>query len=218
MSNPDELINKIKSLQQSNLKETVNIRLKEFESFKDKSNDDWFSELCFCLLTANSRAHTAIKIQKQLGAKGFIEFNESNISNSIATNNHRFPNMKAKFIIEARKYKDTKSIINKIVAEKGENGENEAREWLVANIKGIGYKESSHFLRNIGCKNLAILDRHILNLMHEHSIIPERPKSLNKKKYLEIEAAFKELASQLNMNLAELDLYMWYMKTGEVLK
>ena len=215
MPNPDELINKIKSLQKSALKETINARLKEFESFKDKSNDEWFSELCFCILTANSRAQTAIKIQQQLGSKGLLEYNETNIVNCIITNKHRFPNMKAKFIIEARKYKDTKSIVNKIIAEKNEN---EARKWLVANVKGIGYKESSHFLRNVGYKNLAILDRHILNLMHEHSIIPERPKTLNKKLYMEIEQKFKELAAQLNMNLAELDLYMWYMKTGEVLK
>ena len=211
----NSLINKIKSLQQSNLKDTISIRLKEFESFKDKGNDEWFSELCFCLLTANSRAHTAIKIQNQLGAKGFLEYNESNISNSIATNNHRFPNMKAKFIIEARKFLHIKSIINNLINQKNEG---EAREWLVENVKGIGYKEASHFLRNVGYKNLAILDRHILNLMLENSVIPEKPKTLNKKLYLEIEQKFKEIASQLNMSLAELDLYMWYIKTGEVLK
>lgn len=215
MQNAIELIEKIKSLQQSALKETINTRLKEFESFKDKGDEQWFSELCFCLLTANSRAKTAISIQKQLGAKGFLEYNENNLVNCITTNHHRFPNMKANFIIEARKYAEIKSIISRLVNEKGET---EAREWLVANVKGIGYKESSHFLRNVGYKNLAILDRHILNLMHEHAIIAERPKTLNKKTYLEIEQKFKELASKLNMNLAELDLYMWCMKTGEVLK
>lgn len=210
-----QLIEKIKILQQSSLKDIINNRLREFESFKDKGNDEWFSELCFCLLTANSRAKTAINIQKQLGAKGFLEYNENNLANCITMNNHRFPNMKAKFIIEARKFSNIKSIINNII---NKGNEYDAREWLVSNVKGIGYKEASHFLRNTGHKNISILDRHILNLMLENSIIPEKPKSLNKKMYFDIEQKFREIASQLNMNLAELDLYMWYMKTGEVLK
>ncbi|MBI2449604.1 N-glycosylase/DNA lyase [Candidatus Pacearchaeota archaeon] len=210
-----QLIEKIKILQQSSLKDIINNRLREFESFKDKGNDEWFSELCFCLLTANSRAKTAINIQKQLGAKGFLEYNENNLANCIIMNNHRFPNMKAKFIIEARKFSNIKSIINNII---NKGNEADAREWLVSNVKGIGYKEASHFLRNTGHKNISILDRHILNLMLENSVIPEKPKSLNKKMYFDIEQKFREIASQLNMNLAELDLYMWYMKTGEVLK
>lgn len=210
-----QLIEKIKILQQSSLKDIINNRLREFESFKDKGNDEWFSELCFCLLTANSRAKTAINIQKQLGAKGFLEYNENNLANCIIMNNHRFPNMKAKFIIEARKFSNIKSIINNII---NKGNEYDAREWLVSNVKGIGYKEASHFLRNTGHKNISILDRHILNLMLENSVIPEKPKSLNKKMYFDIEQKFREIASQLNMNLAELDLYMWYMKTGEVLK
>jgi len=96
-------------------------------------------------------------------------------------------------------------------------GEFEAREWLVRNIKGLGMKESSHFLRNVGYKNLAILDRHILNIMKDEGII-EKPKSLTRKKYLEIEEKFNKMAKGFNMSPAELDLHMWCMKTGEVLK
>ena len=92
-----------------------------------------------------------------------------------------------------------------------------AREWLVKNVKGIGYKEASHFLRNVGYKNLAILDRHILNLMDEEGLI-EKPKSLTRKNYLEIEKKFIALSKRLKMSAAELDLHMWHMKTGEVLK
>ncbi len=86
------------------------------------------------------------------------------------------------------------------------------------NIKGIGYKEASHFLRNVGYKNIAILDRHIINLMLEYGLIEEKPKTLSRKIYLSIEKKLKIIADRLNMPMAELDLYMWYMKTGEVLK
>ena len=70
----------------------------------------------------------------------------------------------------------------------------------------------------MGYGNLAILDRHILNLMVENEYIENKPKSLNKKIYLEIEGKFNEIAKELGMSNAELDLYMWYMKTGVVLK
>ncbi len=43
-------------------------------------------------------------------------------------------------------------------------------------------------------------------------------KPLNKKNYLEIENKFNKMAKKLKMNSAELDLYMWYVKTGKILK
>jgi N-glycosylase/DNA lyase len=113
--------------------------------------------------------------------------------------------------MEARKHLDIKDRITKLE-------EFQAREWLVKNIKGLGYKEASHFLRNVGYKNLAILDRHIVNLMLEHGYIEEKPKSLNRKIYTELENIFKKIADKLKMSMAELDMYMWYMKTGKVLK
>ena len=199
-----KLIHKIQALRKSRVKSVVDKRLKEFEALGKKSSKEWFSELCFCILTANSKAITALQIQKELGSKGFCSFCQKDIRDSIKRNKHRFHNNKAKYITEARCHVDIKQKIEHME-------ETEARAWLVKNIKGLGYKEASHFLRNVGYKNLAILDRHILNLMNEK-------KALNKNRYLEIEKKFLKLAKRLNMNAAELDLYMWYMKTGKVLK
>ena len=209
------LAKEIKALKKSSVRETVNRRLKEFESFKSKNTKEWFSELCFCILTANSKAVTALAIQKELGSKGFCTLCQKEIRDTIKNNKHRFHNNKSKYIVEARHCIDIKNKIQQLIKESGEQG---AREWLVDKVKGLGYKEASHFLRNVGYKNLAILDRHILNLMIEDKILKEKPKSLNKKKYLEIEQKFKNLSQELNMLPAELDLYMWRMKTGEVLK
>ena len=206
-----DIINQIYELQNSEISKVVEKRLGEFEELGKKGNDEWFSEMCFCLLTANSRARTAIEIQKQLGVKGFKEAGEETISDIIKINKHRFHNNKAKYIVCSRANKDIKDKLARM-------SEVESREWLVKNIKGLGYKEASHFLRNVGKKNLAILDRHILNLMTENKIIKEKPKSLTKNNYLEIEEKFNNLAEKLEMSSAELDLYMWYMMTGEVLK
>jgi len=155
---------------------------------------------------------TALSIQEELGATGFICDPQKSICECIKKNKHRFHNNKSKYIVEARKYK---SDIKKIITSKEVI---DAREWLVENIKGIGFKEASHFLRNVGYKDVAILDRHILNLMVEYKIIKEKPKSLSKKVYLKIEKEFNSIASQFKMSPAELDFYMWYMKTNMVLK
>ncbi len=189
-------------------------RLSEFSSFKNKPGEEWFSELCFCILTANSRATTGIKIQQELGHSGFMESPQEEIKDKIIKNKHRFHNNKSKYIVEARKFSNIKEIIENIIKD---NGLLKAREWLAENIKGLGYKEASHFLRNTGHESLAILDRHILNLMHEHGLIV-RPKTLTKSSYLEIEQKFNSLAKSLNMSPSKLDLHMWYLKTGEVLK
>jgi len=211
----EKMIDLIDKLRNSEIRNVIDKRLSEFDSFRSKSNKDWFAELCFCILTANSKARTALMIEKELGKKGFCELCEKDVKECIRRNKHRFHNNKARYIVEARKNMNIKKVISEIV---NKNGEKEAREWLVRNVKGLGYKEASHFLRNIGYKNLAILDRHILNLMKENDIINEKPKSLNKKNYFEIEEKFSEIAKKAGMSNAELDLYLWYMKTGEVLK
>ncbi len=210
-----KLIDEIKKLKNSELRKTVDKRLKEFESFKDKDTKKWFSELCFCILTANSKAVTGLKIQDELKSKGFCEYSHDSIRETIRKNKHRFHNNKAKYIISAREHIDIKNKITRLVKEEGEMN---ARKWLADNIKGLGFKEASHFLRNVGYKNLAIVDRHILNLMKETNFIKEVPKPVTIKKYLEIEEIFNGMAKKLKMSCAELDLYMWYMKTGKVLK
>lgn len=214
------LIKVIKNLQKTELKSIIDSRLKEFLSFKNKNNNAWFSELCFCILTANSKAKTAIAVQKELGHEGFLHRSWKELSNCILRNKHRFHNNKARFIVEARKYANIKDVMVKIKNLDGEvlDGTFEMREWLVSNIKGLGYKEASHFLRNVGYFNFAILDRHIMNLMKENKLIKDKPKTLNKKNYLIAETKFKQLAEKLKMSCAELDLYMWYIKTGKILK
>lgn len=200
------LKSKIQSLMKSPIKKVVDSRLKELSS-----NESWFSELCFCILTANSKAKTALAIQSTLGEKGFATKSADEIRQVIIDNKHRFHNNKTKYIMEARKYKDIKYIVQSME-------EYEAREWIVNSVKGIGWKEASHFLRNVGYTNFAILDRHILNLMVEEGMLEEKPKTLTKKIYLDIEKKLDKFSKSLGLNQAELDFYMWYLKTGEILK
>jgi len=206
---------KIKILQKDkHVSNKVKERIIEFEENFKGDNLLWFKEMCFCLLTANFKAEKCIEIcEKEKKNNAFLNFSLLELSKFLKENNHRFPNTRAKFIIEARKFKDKiKNLITKF------ENENEAREFLVKNVKGLGYKEASHFMRNTGYKNFAILDRHILRTLYEGKIIPEISKHLNKNTYLKIENLLKIIADDLKISLAELDLYLWYSKTGKILK
>jgi len=92
------------------------------------------------------------------------------------------------------------------------------REFLVRNVKGLGYKEASHFLRNTGHRDLAILDRHILKNLAKLKVIKEVPNSLGASKYLEIEDRFSKFSSKVGIAMDELDLLFWSMETGKVFK
>ena len=70
----------------------------------------------------------------------------------------------------------------------------------------------------MGYTDYAIVDRHILNVLLDNKVIKEKPLSLNKKVYLEIEGKLALIGKKLKMNQAKLDLYLWYIKTGKVLK
>ena len=90
--------------------------------------------------------------------------------------------------------------------------------WCSKNIRGIGLKESSHFLRNIGYRNLAILDRHILKHLNSCGVIEKTIKISNEKQYFEIEKKFRLFSELINIPMDELDLLFWSMETGEILK
>ncbi|MBS7610214.1 N-glycosylase/DNA lyase [Candidatus Bathyarchaeota archaeon] len=208
----EELLTRIEELKKDNkIKIFVEKRLMEFSEMEKREAGDIFKELCFCILTANFSAEKSIKIQEKIG-DGFLNLSESQLAERLKELGHRYPNARARYIVLARKYRDS---LKKII--KSFHEEIELREWLVKNIKGIGYKEASHFLRNIGYFNFAILDFHIIDFLVNYQLI-DKPKILTKRKYLEIEKLLKQVAKKAGISLAELDLYLWYSETGKILK
>ena len=190
----------------------------DFRPFLDIDYDaGLFSELCFCLLTANSSASMGIRIQAKLGDEGFMKASEKELTDVFRSHGHRFPEQRAQRIVEVRqRWEEIRELINS------------GREWkevrsLLAEpkspfkIKGFGYKEASHFLRNIGAKDLAIVDRHIYRFLTENGLFPS-VKTLTPKRYLEAERVLEELCKELKITQAELDLYIFYIKTRRVLK
>jgi len=205
-----ELLESIESLKRTDVEKTIDVRIKEFKKMGKESNDELFKELCFCILTANYNAEKSIKIQNEIG-KCFLTNSKKEITKKLKNYGHRFPNARADYISESLKCKDKLEDVIQF------HDKQALRDWIVNNVKGLGYKEASHFLRNVGFDDYAIIDFHIINILVKYDLI-EKPKSLTKKRYLEIENILKEIAKKLDLSLAELDLYLWYTETGKILK
>ncbi|MDI6803621.1 MAG: N-glycosylase/DNA lyase [Bacteroidota bacterium] len=195
----------------SELKFKIQLRLDDFLKIKQS---DYFYELVYCLLTPQSSARNADKAVKLLQSNKFHKqaINPQPIL-SHKKSYIRFHNNKSKYLLEVKNQFP-------LIEQQLQNGRSsiELRDWLVKSVKGFGYKEASHFLRNIGHRNLAILDRHILKNLVRVGVLNELPKSLSKNNYLEIEKIFKIFSKKINIPLDELDLLFWSMETGEILK
>jgi len=177
---------------------------------------DIFSELSFCLLTANFSAEKGILIQASIGSKGFRKLSTKKLTEKLKLYGHRFPAQRAERIVKAR------SKIREIEKVIGEEDPKNIRRLLAdpsspLKIYGMGYKEASHFLRNIGFKNIAILDRHVIRFLLSNNYI-QPFKTLTPKVYEEIEKAVEDISEEFNIDMAELDLIIFYKATGKVLK
>ncbi|MFO8078588.1 MAG: N-glycosylase/DNA lyase [Thermoplasmatota archaeon] len=203
------LLTKLQTLQKTSVADLIDQRIHEFKIKGNQPSEELFIELCFCILTANCSAESCLKTQEYIG-KDFLFLNKKDLTTSLRACGYRFPNIRADYIVKARTYAP-------ILKEKILSLNKQRRAWLIHHIKGINYKEASHFLRNIGYENYGIIDKHILTLLSNHHII-EKPKTMNKKQYLRIEKRLKEIAQTTNLTLASLDLYLWYMQTGKILK
>ena len=94
------------------------------------------------------------------------------------------------------------------------------RDWLAqeVRIKGLGFKESSHFLRNVGFKGYGILDKHVMRCLADLKLVDTPKPPTTRGRYLETEQKLHEFSKDVRINFDELDLVLWSMKTGEVLK
>ena len=191
--------------------EAIRKRLQDFSAIKP---DDYFYELVYCLLTPQSSAINAGRAVEALKAEDLLG-RDVECAQILFRKQHyiRFHNTTAKRLAEVKEsYAEIQAHLC--------NGSTspDLRAWLVKNVKGLGWKEASHFLRNIGHRDLAILDRHILKNLKKHHVIRVVPKTLTTKRYLVIEKKFLRFAQEIGITMDELDLLFWSSETGEILK
>ena len=169
------------------------------------------TELAFCISTANSSAHAGLRFQKLLEGIDPLSLSVKKLEALMRSAGVRFAGRKAEYVFEALKNFE-------IVERALEMNDRDARRFLAGKIRGLGYKEASHFLRNVGRKDVAIVDRHILRWLAREGYISEVPKSLSAKSYEKMERILKKIAKDRGISLAELDLRLWFEMTGKVLK
>jgi len=193
-------------------KKDIKKRLNDFRE-TGKSKEKTRLEMFFCLCTPQSKALSCWSAISEMNEKGLLDKGtRTEISKLISSKGVRFKNNKARYIIEAReKFSDVWDVLNSKPPQ-------EAREWLVENINGYGYKEASHFMRNSGYRELAILDRHILKNLEKLGVIDAVPKTLTKKNYFEIEGRFMKFSGKTGIPMDELDLLFWAEEAGLIFK
>ncbi len=193
--------------------------LGEFDEIRRTgSNERLWEEMVFCFFTGGCSAKMgmrAVEAVRHLLADG----EQPQLAKAL-TGVHRYPNARSRYIVASRNFltehcsMDLRSVLESF------DDLHDRRDWLVREkgIKGLGYKEASHYLRNIGFKGYAILDKHILNCLAELKIILDPKPPNTRSKYLTVEEKLKVLAENLKIDLDEMDLVLWSMKTGEILK
>lgn len=196
-------------------------RLNQFRQiWREGSDAQIWEELVYCIFTAGASArmgYRAVEVIRPFLIDGQHEEMARALKEAGA---HRFPNERPAYIVATRDYLREHCNMSLRIKLRSFRDPIERRDWLAREkgIKGLGYKESSHFLRNVGLCGHAILDKHVMNCLKDLKIVDDAKPPSSRSRYLETEQKLKLFAKDIGIDFDELDLVLWSMKTGEVLK
>jgi N-glycosylase/DNA lyase len=199
----------------------VRARLREFRHIWQTASDArLWEEMVYCIFTAGASAKMglrSVEALRPLLAKG--QQNEMTRA-LVAAGAHRFPNARPAYVVITRDYLQSSFSMRLRERLNSFSDPFERRDWLATEprIKGLGYKEASHYLRNIGFKGYSILDKHIVRCLAELGVIDSPKPPANRHCYLETESRMRQFAVEAGIDFDELDLVLWSIKTGEILK
>ncbi len=199
----------------------IRARLDQFQKvWRQGSDEQLWEELVFCIFTAGASARMgfrAVEAVRPFLRDGGREDMTLALRSSGA---HRFPVERPGYIVITRDY--LREHCNMALREKLQSFADplQRRDWLAREkrIKGLGYKESSHFLRNIGLLGHAILDKHVMSCLADLEVVETSKPPATRARYLDTEERMRSFAREIRIDFDELDLVLWSMKTGEVLK
>ena len=194
-------------------------RLSEFAAIgRSGSDEKLWEEMVFCFFTGGCSARMGLNSIEAV--KPLLLTGDQAALAAALTGVHRYPNARSRYIVASREFLRQHCGLGLRKKLNGFRCTHERRDWLVREkgIKGLGYKEASHYLRNIGYRGYAILDKHVLNCLAELKIIAEPKPPKTRSEYLMIENNFKDLTQTTGIDFDELDLVLWSMKTGVILK
>ena len=198
-------------------REEIDRRLREFRRVGQGPDERLFQEVAFCLLAVQTSAHRSDEAVRALAADGLLWRGSREDIAQFLRSRIRFHNHKAAYLVAARE--------RFLGGGPGMHAWLQAtppaaaRDSLVREVDGFGYKEASHFLRNVGRgEAFAILDRHVLRNLRYHGVVRDVPASLTAKQYLTIEGKLRDFSRAVRIPMAAVDLIFWSRETGEVFK
>lgn len=194
-------------------------RLNEFgDVWKHESDERIWEEMVYCFFTGGCSARMGMRSVDAV--RPLLRSGSQPELAKALTGVHRYPNARSKYVVHSRDFleKEYRFEIKKRLREF--ECVYARRDWLVKEkgIKGLGYKEASHFLRNIGFRGYAILDKHVLNCLFELKIIDDPKPPSTRSKYLIVEESLRKFSTDAGIDFDEMDLVLWSMKTGDILK
>jgi N-glycosylase/DNA lyase len=199
----------------------IRSRLREFRDvWQNGSDARLWEEMVFCIFTAGASAKMGLRSVEALRPLLQSGAHQEMTSALVAAGAHRFPNARPGYVIVTRNYLLESCSMRLRQRLLSYRNPIERRDWLAQEprVKGLGYKEASHFLRNIGFKGYGILDKHIVRSLYELRVIDSPKPPTSRRNYLETESKMRQFARSTRINFDELDLLLWSMKTGEILK
>jgi N-glycosylase/DNA lyase len=195
-------------------------RLAEFKQAYQKGDAVIFEELCYCILTAGSSAKMGMRTVEALRDL-LPQGTQQELQNRARASRARFWRIRPSYIVRTRECLRERCGLRMQSFIESFEDPIELRDFFASDkgIKGLGYKEASHFLRNIGFSGYAILDKHILNSLREMGVIGKRTKPpATRARYLAIEKKLAGFSREIGIDMDHMDLLLWSRKTGEILK
>lgn len=194
-------------------------KLGEFENIiKSASEEAIFEELVFCIFTAGTSAKMGLNAL--CAVRNILPRASEDELRAELRGVYRFPNVRSGHVVHTRNYLSRRYGLRLRPLLLSFEDPIERRDFFALNkdIKGLGFKEASHFLRNVGFRGYAILDKHILQCLFELGITESPQAPYSRSKYIEIENRFKRFSEINGFDFDEMDLFLWSEKTGEILK
>jgi N-glycosylase/DNA lyase len=199
----------------------IRARLREFRRVWQTGSDRrLWEEMVYCIFTAGASAKMGLRSVETLRPLLESGAQREMTRALIAAGAHRFPNARPEYVVVTRNYLQQSFSMRLRERLTSFDDPFERRDWLANDprVKGLGYKEASHFLRNIGFQGYGILDKHIVRCLCELGVIDSPKPPTARRGYLETEQRMREFAAKARIDFDELDLLLWSMKTGEILK
>lgn len=197
----------------------IKARLSEFQYFREYGRDEeLFLEMTFCILAAGTSARMAMRSTDAV--RDVLVFGDYNQIKNSLTGFYRYPNLRAYHLIQCREFikNEYGFKITEMLDEFTDPIERRGFLAKTEGIRGIGFKEASHFLRNIGYCGYGILDKHIIGYLYQLGLVESYDVPATENKYLETERTLIRFSQDIGINIDELDLLLWSEKTGEILK